>query len=125
MAIQQRLWNGMPGIRRAVPRAAWILAATTYTLFQISPGRTARITKLIFTDTSGLAGLFTIGRGDFTAIFPPLTIFANLETILTEDELPGFEFRNVGSNSEDITFQTTTSTAGSAMIEIEEYGPGQ
>ena len=114
------------GVRHTSAMGSIIAAATTVTLHQLTPNRTAIIRKIMWANRGAVSGVLRIGSGDFTARIPEIDIFAGLGGVLTEDDLPNYEFRLLVDVAADITTQSDVGGAAPAdiqvMIEVEEFG---
>lgn len=97
------------------------LATTTYTLYQISPGNTARIIKIHA--FSALAGLLNIGISAFTQVFPSIYLPAGIDVRIPVDEIVAYWFRELGSATTDIVAQCSVAGA-TCFVEVEEKGLG-
>lgn len=108
--------------------ASIIAANTTTILYQISPGCTARIKKIVVTNRTGGGGFLRIGIGAFTQVFPDLLIPNALTTVYNEQDLPEYWFREFGSATTDIVAQASVGAASptdvQVFVEVEEKGLG-
>lgn len=123
MLIQQEM---TPGYRHVQgPYVSIVAAATPATIYTISPGREAKIRKIMVCNRNGASGYLQIGTGltvSFVQSIPDIFIGAGLDVEFTEDMIPALEF------TANITAQTTVGAASPAdvrvMIEVEEkVGP--
>lgn len=107
------------GLRDTPTAYASIVAAlTTTTLYQITPGRQARITKIIATNRTGGNGFLRFGYGAFTQVFPDLLMLAGIDMEWTEEELPEYWYRDTGSGTTDIVMQSTVGAASPTDVQV-------
>lgn len=120
----------MPTIKKTPTALVDItVAATTTTLYQITTGlgvtgaitAPARILKIMATSRQPANVTLQIGElvaAAFTPRLPDIFLAPGLETILTEDDIPGFLFET------DIVGQASAAGVGAAsiqvMLEVEE-----
>lgn len=115
------------GIRKTGPLTAIAALGTPTLIYQVSPGRTAVIRKIMWQETAGIAGNLEIGHGaggtwaqDLTDIDAPANLGGNLQ----EGEIPEQEFiPSPGAlTTFDIYAQTDLSTGLQIQVEVEEFG---
>lgn len=123
------------GIRITPAMASITAAATTTMLHQVTPGRTAKIRKLIWNNRNAATGKLRIGSTDsatggtggvFTQRIPEVHMPAGQHGTLTEEELAGYEFRLLADVNTDIVAQSTVGAASpndvQVQAEVEEFG---
>lgn len=99
-------WKNPPAIVQIVA------AATSTTLWQLSPSRTALLVAImVYNDNTSDAHL-SIGTGDFTALLPQILVLAGFDDILW---LPPTEF------TADIVIQSDVGAASPNEIEVMPY----
>lgn len=110
-------------LRTPASYASIVAAATTTTLYQISPNRFAKITKLFA--YSAVTCLLQIGVGAFTQVFPDIKLLAGVDRIMTEDEFPEYWFGLYAAG--DITGQASVAAVSPndvrVLVEVRETGP--
>ena len=113
------------GIRVSPAMASITVAATTTNLHLITPGRTATIRKIMWSNRNAAVSMLQIGSGDFTQRLPEIFMAAGLDGVIGEEELPRYEFRSLADAAEDITAQATVAAVApndiQVSIEVEEF----
>ena len=123
------------GIRKTSAMASIVAAATTTLLHAITPGRTAIVRKVMWNNRNGTTGRLQIGSTDsatggvggvFAQRLPEIFMPAGQSGVLTEEDLPNYEFRSLVDVNTDIVAQSTVGAAATAdpqvIIEVEELG---
>lgn len=112
------------GIAKVGDRTSIIAAATPTLLYPVTPGRTAKIKKIIAYNGQAADVVLEIGDGAAAAFvrrFPRIRLITGFHTTIPVDELPEHEF----APANDIYGQA--SAAGAApldvevKVEVEEY----
>ena len=112
------------GIRKVGTRTSIVVAATPTLVYPVTPGRTAKLKKVI--TYNGQAADITLEIGDGAGVnyvrrLPRLHLVAGFDAEYGEEDLPEFEF----GPANDIYAQA--SAAGAApldvevLVEVEEY----
>jgi hypothetical protein len=106
----------LTGIRKASPAVSIVAAATPTALYTLSPGRIARIRKIMWRNNNGAPAVLDIGTGlggAWAQILPSIDMPAGINGSMTEDEIPAIEF------VANITAQSSAAAAAPNDIELQ------
>jgi len=113
------------GVRFSPAMASIVANLTTIDLHLITPGRTAVVRKIMWSNRNAAASMLRIGSGDFNQRLPDIWMAPGLDGVMVEEELPRYEFRILADVAEDITAQATVAAAApndiQVSIEVEEF----
>ena len=106
------------------------IAATSTTLYSVTVGNTAKITKIFAIARGAASSILRIGRtsAGFVQIFPDIFLPAGITVILSEDDLPGYWFREYNDSATDIIGQASVAAVApndvQVFVEVIEKGLG-
>lgn len=121
--LNEQLVNVDPGdILTPLAYASIIAANTTTTLYQISPGNTAKLRKLMVTNRTGGNGFLRLGylnaAATFVQVFPDILLINGVDLELNEADLPNYWWRGTGYNLTDIVAQASVGAASPTDVQV-------
>ncbi len=111
------------GIRKQSAIVVSPVTGAAIALYNITPGRTAVIKRIMWTNACGANSNLSLGRGllaAFAAVLPPIVTLNALDGQLDEDDIPNVECQYTAALPA-ITFESTIAGI-SVVLEVEEIG---